>query len=110
MRPWQTKRKADRRRNIFGRILLPIGCWVRGQSALHQGGQCSLTLYHSKIFQSMKGVFIMALTLAEQETVITYDRESDKMSVYTADPVLLRRLMKLEAYMLMRQYHQEKKD
>lgn len=46
----------------------------------------------------------MGLSLAEQETVITYDRESDKMNIYTADPVLLRRLMKLEAYKLMREH------
>lgn len=48
----------------------------------------------------------MGLSLAEQETVITYDRESDKMNIYTADPVLLRRLMKLEAYKLMREHKQ----
>ena len=48
----------------------------------------------------------MALTLAEQETVITYDRESDKMNIYTADPVLLRRLMKLDAYTLIREHKQ----
>lgn len=37
----------------------------------------------------------MGLTLAEQETIIGYDRESKFMNVYTADPYLMARLDKL---------------
>lgn len=37
----------------------------------------------------------MALTLPEQETVITWDRTDDTMNVYTADPYLMARLDKL---------------
>lgn len=37
----------------------------------------------------------MALTLPEQETVITWDRIGDTMNVYTADPYLMARLDKL---------------
>lgn len=32
------------------------------------------------------------LTQDEQETIIRYDRASDKASIYTADPVVMRRL------------------
>ena len=34
-------------------------------------------------------------TLAEMETVISYDRSSGTASIYTADPVVMRRLEKL---------------
>ena len=37
----------------------------------------------------------MALTLQEQETVITWDRAGGMMNIYTADPHLMTRLDKL---------------
>jgi hypothetical protein len=40
----------------------------------------------------------MALTLLEQETVINYNRDEDFMTVYTADPAMMRRLKKLKTY------------
>jgi hypothetical protein len=36
----------------------------------------------------------MSLTLAEMETVIRFDRESNIMIVWSADPVMMRRLDK----------------
>lgn len=38
------------------------------------------------------------LTLEEQETVISYDRSTDKMTVYTANPFEIARLEKMAAY------------
>ncbi len=49
----------------------------------------------------------MGLSLAEQETVITFDRAGDCMNVYTADPYLLARLSKQEAYTLVREHRQD---
>jgi hypothetical protein len=43
----------------------------------------------------MKGAWIMSLTRKEQETVISYDRSSQTMSIHTADPFLMARLDKL---------------
>lgn len=40
----------------------------------------------------------MGLSLYEQETVITFNRESDDMTVYTANPYTMARLSKLPAY------------
>jgi hypothetical protein len=40
----------------------------------------------------------MSLTYEEQETIITYDRLSKSMHVYTADTNLIKRLDALEAY------------
>ena len=37
------------------------------------------------------------LTLAEMETVISYDRSSGTASIYTADPVVMARLGKMSA-------------
>lgn len=37
----------------------------------------------------------MGLSMAEQETVVTWDRASDEMNVYTADACLMARLDKL---------------
>ena len=51
----------------------------------------------------------MALTLLEQETVINYNRDEDFMTVYTADPALMRRLKKLPAYELMEESRQDGK-
>lgn len=51
----------------------------------------------------------MGLSMAEQETVITWDREGAFMNVYTADPYLLARLKKLDAYKLIREHRQEGK-
>lgn len=51
---------------------------------------------------------MMNLTRAEQETIINSDAESKMASVYTADPVMMRKLEKLAAkypdsYKLVRQ-------
>ncbi len=51
----------------------------------------------------------MGLSLAEQETVITFDRAGDTMNVYTADPATMRRLRGLKAYSLVREHRQEGK-
>ena len=51
----------------------------------------------------------MALTLLEQETVINYNRDEDFMTVYTADPALMRRLKKLPAYELVDECRQDGK-
>lgn len=48
----------------------------------------------------------MSLTFAEQETVITWDRTSDMMEVYTAEPALMRRLSSLPAYEQVEQFTQ----
>ena len=48
----------------------------------------------------------MRLTLEEQETVITYDRAGDTMNIYTADPYLIARLRKQEAYEVVREHRQ----
>ena len=39
-----------------------------------------------------------SLSLEEQETVISYDRSTDKMTVYTANPFEIARLEKMAAY------------
>ena len=49
----------------------------------------------------------MALTFAEQETVITWDRTSDMMEIYTAEPALMRRLSSLPAYEQVEQFTQD---
>lgn len=46
----------------------------------------------------------MALTLLEQETVITWNRAEEKVNIYTADPYLIERLRKLDAYTLVREH------
>ena len=51
----------------------------------------------------------MALSLAEMETVITYDRSGDMMNVYTAEPALMRKLKKLPAYRVVREHKQDGK-
>ena len=38
------------------------------------------------------------MTLAEQETIISFDRGSDDMTIYTANPYTMARLSKLPAY------------
>ena len=43
------------------------------------------------------------LTLAEMETSILLDKASDKASIYTADPAVIRRLKRLPAYTLKRE-------
>lgn len=48
----------------------------------------------------------MGLSREEQETVITYDRAGDVMSVYTADPYLLGWLKRQPAYTLVREHKQ----
>ena len=48
----------------------------------------------------------MRLTLEEQETVITYDRAGDTMNIYTADPYMIARLRKQEAYEVVREHRQ----
>ena len=45
----------------------------------------------------------MGLTLYEMETVISYNRQDDCMTVYSADPVVLRRLYSLPSYRLVRE-------
>ena len=40
---------------------------------------------------------------AEKETVISFDRESDTMRIYTADSVMMNRLSKLKAYKMTRE-------
>lgn len=49
------------------------------------------------------------LTLAEQETVISFDRSSDTMTVYTADPYLLAKLAKRDTYKKIKECKQGKK-
>lgn len=49
------------------------------------------------------------MTREEQETVITFDRASDEMNVYTADPNLMARLDKLDAYKKWREHRFEGK-
>lgn len=46
------------------------------------------------------------MTLEEQETVITWDRSTSMMNVYTADPALIRRLKGLQSYKLIREHRQ----
>ena len=46
------------------------------------------------------------MTFEEQETVITWDRASNMMNVYTADPALIRRLRGLQSYRLVREHKQ----
>lgn len=46
----------------------------------------------------------MQLTKEEQETVVTFTKGSEMMEVYTADPVLLKRLSNLPAYELKEEY------
>lgn len=46
------------------------------------------------------------MTKEEQETVITWDRAGDTMNIYTADPFLIARLTKLEAYKVAREHRQ----
>ena len=48
----------------------------------------------------------MGLSMFEQETVITWDRSSDEMILYTADTFLLERLRGLDAYKLVKEYRQ----
>lgn len=48
----------------------------------------------------------MGLTREEQETVITFDRAGDCMNIYTADPFLIARLRKQEAYKAVREHRQ----
>ena len=43
------------------------------------------------------------LTLQEQETSILFDRASDKATIYSADPAVIRRLKRLPAYTLKRE-------
>lgn len=63
--------------------------------------------YHNRNVESMKGEFIIGLSLREQETIIAYDRESREMNIYTADAALLRRLIKLDAYELVREHRKD---
>lgn len=46
------------------------------------------------------------MTKEEQETVITWDKSSCMMRVYTADPVLIRRLRGLQSYKLITEHRQ----
>lgn len=46
----------------------------------------------------------MQLTKEEQETVITFTKGAAVMEVYTADPVLLKRLSNLPAYTLKEEF------
>lgn len=46
------------------------------------------------------------MTFEEQETVITWDRGTAMMNVYTADPALIRRLKGLQSYRLVREHRQ----
>lgn len=46
------------------------------------------------------------MTFEEQETVITWDRSTAMMNVYTADPALIRRLKGLQSYRLVREHRQ----
>ena len=46
------------------------------------------------------------MTYQEQETVITWDRATTMMNVYTADPALIRRLKGLKSYRLIREHKQ----
>ncbi len=45
----------------------------------------------------------MGLSRYEQETVIGYNNAEDVMTVYTADPALMRRLSRLSAYRKIRE-------
>ena len=49
------------------------------------------------------------MTLEEQETIITWDKTSSKVNVYTADPALIKRLKGLQSYKLVKEYKQEGK-
>ncbi len=49
------------------------------------------------------------MTCEEQETVITFDRSTNMMRVYTADPALMRRLRGLKSYKLIREHRQNGK-
>lgn len=46
----------------------------------------------------------MQFTREEMETIIRYDKGGTLMEVYTADPVLLKRLSSLPAYELKEEY------
>ena len=46
------------------------------------------------------------MTREEQETVITWDRATAMMNIYTADPALIRRLKGLQSYKLIREHKQ----
>jgi hypothetical protein len=57
----------------------------------------------------LRGEKDMALTLQEQETVINYNRDEDFMTVYTADPALMRRLKKLDTFEVIDESRQDGK-
>ncbi len=44
------------------------------------------------------------MTLQEQETVITWDKSTAIMNIYTADAALIRRLRGLQSYKLIREH------
>ena len=46
------------------------------------------------------------MTKEEQETVITWDRATSIMRIYTADPALMRRLDGLQSYTKTREHRQ----
>ena len=46
------------------------------------------------------------MTLEEQETVITWDKSTSMMNVYTADQALIKRLKGLQSYRLVREHRQ----
>lgn len=50
----------------------------------------------------------MGLTMEEQETVITFDRSSNVMNIYTADRFLMERLDKLPS--IYRKWREQKKE
>jgi len=47
------------------------------------------------------------MQLEEQETVITFDKSSPTMNIYTADKTLMAKLNKLPAYEKWREYRSE---
>ena len=49
------------------------------------------------------------MTKAEMETLISFDRETDEMTIYTADPFLMARLGKMDAYALRQEFKQDGK-
>lgn len=49
------------------------------------------------------------MTKAEMETLVSFDRETDEMTIYTADPFLMARLGKMDAYALRQEFKQDGK-
>lgn len=46
----------------------------------------------------------MAISRLEQETIITYNAEEKEAHIYTADPVVLRKLSSNSEYQLVKEY------